>query len=260
MQEKPDIQEVTDFLIDYAAKMLSIGTYTARIDRCVSRIAHAYGYDVSLTIFVKHFTISVMDPNDNSIRRTYVKSSATMPISFNLISELSALSWQIYDEQISLKRARSFFNEIISHTKRNFGVSLILMSFANSAFCKLFGGDIGSMASVFVATFIGFYLRHLFSKFGINLKIQYIIVSFISSFIAYLGVYLGVSNTPDVAIGSSILFLMPGVLLINSVFDILNENTLVGISRGLNTGLLIICIAIGVYMTIAISNIELLNV
>ncbi|MDO5045271.1 threonine/serine ThrE exporter family protein [Campylobacter sp.] len=260
MQNKPDIQEVTNFLIDYAAKMLSIGTYTARIDRCVSRIAHAYGYDVSLTIFVKHFTISVMDPNDNSIRRTYVKSSSATHVSFNLISELSALSWQIYDEKISLAVARGFFNEIIAPIKVDFAKSLIFMSFANSAFCKLFGGDLGSMASVFAATFVGFYLRFILTKLGVNLKIQYIIVSFISSFIAYLGVHFGLSSTPDVAIGSSILFLMPGVHLINSVFDILNENTLVGISRGLNTGLLIICIAIGVYMTLSISNIGLLNV
>ena len=26
--QRPDIQEIADFLIDYAAKMLSVGTYT----------------------------------------------------------------------------------------------------------------------------------------------------------------------------------------------------------------------------------------
>lgn len=259
MNAKPDIQEVTDFLVEYALKMLSIGTYTARIERCVYRIANAYGYDVSLTIFVKHFIISVLDPDDNSMRRTYVKTSIAAPISFNLISELSALSWQIYDEKIPLAMAKKFFTGIVSGENRDFKKTLLFMSFANAAFCKLFEGDFGSILSVFVATFIGFYMRHLLTKYKINLKVQYIVISFVSSFIAYLGVYFGISNTPDVAIGASILFLMPGVLLINSVFDILNENMLVGISRGLNTGLLIICIAIGVYITLAISNIGLLN-
>ena len=259
MQVKPDIQEVTDFLVEYALKMLSIGTYTARIERCVGRIAKAYGYDVSLTIFVKHFIISVLDPNDNSMRRTYVKTSFAAPVSFNLISDLSALSWQIYDEKISLFAAKTFFSEIIASEKKDFKKTLLFMGFGNAAFCKLFEGDLGSMISVLVATFIGFYMRHLLTKFKINLKLQYIIVSFLVSFIAYLGVLFGISNTPDVAIGASVLFLMPGVLMINSVFDILNENMLVGISRGLNTGLLIICIAIGVYMTLVISNTGLLN-
>ena len=257
---RPQIQELTNFLSEYTAKMLSIGTYTARIERCVRRIADAYGYEASLMIFVRHFIISVMDPADNSIRRTYVKTGAATQISFDLISELSALSWEIYDEKIPLARARAAFTQILASQKKNFAKTLVLLSVANAAFCELFGGDGGAMALVFAATAFGICARYLLSKFKINLKIQYIAVSFAVSFIVSLGARYGLSATPDVAVGSSILFLIPGVWLINSVFDILNENMLVGISRGLNTGLLIICIAIGLFLTLSISNLGLVNV
>ena len=257
---RPQIQELTNFLSEYAAKMLSIGTYTARIERCVCRIAGAYGYEASLMIFVRHFIISVMDPADNSIRRTYVKTGAAAQISFDLISELSALSWEIYDEKIPLARAKAAFAEILASQKKSFAKTLVLLSVANAAFCELFGGDGGAMALVFAATAFGVCARHLLSKLKINLKIQYIAVSFAVSFIVSLGARYGLSATPDVAVGSSILFLIPGVWLINSVFDILNENMLVGISRGLNTGLLIICIAIGLFLTLSISNLGLVNV
>ena len=257
---RPQIQELTNFLSEYTAKMLSIGTYTARIERCVRRIADAYDYEASLMIFVRHFIISVMDPADNSIRRTYVKTGAAAQISFDLISELSALSWEIYDEKIPLARAKAAFAEILASQKRNFAKTLVLLSVANAAFCKLFGGDGGAMALVFAATAFGICARYLLSKLKINLKIQYIAVSFAVSFIVSLGARYGLSATPDVAVGSSILFLIPGVWLINSVFDILNENMLVGISRGLNTGLLIICIAIGLFLTLSISNLGLVNV
>ena len=257
---RPQIQELTNFLSEYAAKMLSIGTYTARIERCVCRIAGAYGYEASLMIFVRHFIISVMDPADNSIRRTYVKTGATARISFDLISELSALSWEIYDEKIPLARARAAFAEILASQKKSFVKTLVLLSVANAAFCELFGGDGGAMALVFAATAFGICARYLLSKLKINLKIQYIAVSFAVSFIVSLGARYGLSATPDIAVGSSILFLIPGVWLINSVFDILNENMLVGISRGLNTGLLIICIAIGLFLTLSISNLGLVNV
>lgn len=257
---RPQIQELTNFLSEYAAKMLSIGTYTARIERCVCRIAGAYGYEASLMIFVRHFIISVMDPADNSIRRTYVKTGAAARISFDLISELSALSWEIYDEKIPLARARAAFAEILASQKKSFAKTLILLSVANAAFCELFGGDGGAMALVFAATAFGICARYLLSRLKINLKIQYIAVSFAVSFIVSLGARYGLSATPDIAVGSSILFLIPGVWLINSVFDILNENMLVGISRGLNTGLLIICIAIGLFLTLSISNLGLVNV
>ncbi len=257
---RPQIQELTNFLSEYTAKMLSIGTYTARIERCVRRIADAYDYEASLMIFVRHFIISVMDPADNSIRRTYVKTGAAARISFDLISELSALSWEIYDEKIPLARARAAFVEILASQKKSFAKTLVLLSIANAAFCELFGGDGGAMALVFVATAFGICARYLLSRLKINLKIQYIAVSFAVSFIVSLGARYGLSATPDVAVGSSILFLIPGVWLINSVFDILNENMLVGISRGLNTGLLIICIAIGLFLTLSISNLGLVNV
>lgn len=257
---RPQIQELTNFLSEYTAKMLSIGTYTARIERCVRRIADAYDYEASLMIFVRHFIISVMDPADNSIRRTYVKTGAAARISFDLISELSALSWEIYDEKIPLARAKAAFTQILTSQKRNFAKTLVLLSVANAAFCELFGGDGGAMALVFAATAFGICARYLLSKLKINLKIQYIAVSFAVSFIVSLGARYGLSATPDVAVGSSILFLIPGVWLINSVFDILNENMLVGISRGLNTGLLIICIAIGLFLTLSISNLGLVNV
>ena len=247
---RPQIQEFTNFLSDY----------TARIERCVCRIAGAYGYEASLMIFVRHFIISVMDPADNSIRRTYVKTGAAAQISFDLISELSALSWEIYDEKIPLARAKAAFAEILASQKKSFAKTLVLLSVANAAFCELFGGDGGAMALVFAATAFGICARYLLSKLKINLKIQYIAVSFAVSFIVSLSARYGLSATADVAVGSSILFLIPGVWLINSVFDILNENMLVGISRGLNTGLLIICIAIGLFLTLSISNLGLVNV
>ncbi|WP_297944486.1 threonine/serine exporter family protein [uncultured Campylobacter sp.] len=70
-------------------------------------------------------------------------------------------------------------------------------------------------------------------------------------FITHFGVFYSFTHTSDVAIGSSILFLMPGVFLINLVFDILNDNTLVGISRAVSTGILILCIAGRLYHALA---------
>ena len=70
MSAKPDIQILTDFLSDYTAEMVSAGTYTARVEKCVDRVARRYGYDFIVTIFVNYFTIRVMYSADNSLSRT----------------------------------------------------------------------------------------------------------------------------------------------------------------------------------------------
>ena len=134
MSAKPDIQILTDFLSDYTTAMVSAGTYTARVEKCVDRVARCYGYDVSVTIFVKYFTISVMDSADNSLRRTYVKKIPLGQVSFNRISELSSLSWRILDENLSLDEAKEQFEGVMRIGANKFTSSLILISLANAAF------------------------------------------------------------------------------------------------------------------------------
>ena len=63
---------------------------------------------------------------------------------------------------------------------------------------QAFGGDMGSVFCVFFATLVGYTLKFVLAKMGVNLKIQYVIVSFVVSFIAYLGVFYGFTHTSDV--------------------------------------------------------------
>ena len=57
-------------------------------------------------------------------------------------------------------------------------------------------------------------------------------------------------TTSEIALATSVLYLIPGVPLINGVIDILEGHTLTGISRLTNALLLIICLAIGLSFTL----------
>ena len=76
--------------------------------------------------------------------------------------------------------------------------------------------------------------------------------------VAALGVYFDWGTTQDVALGTSVLFLIPGVPLINSILDILEGHVLIGFSRAINAAILIICIALGLSMTLLILGKEVL--
>ena len=54
----------------------------------------------------------------------------------------------------------------------------------------------------------------------------------------------------ETALATSVLFLVPGVPLINGVIDIVEGHILIGCSRLINALLLIICIAIGLSATL----------
>lgn len=257
--QKPDIQSLTNFLIAYAKTLLSAGTYTARVAKCVGRIAEVYGYEININFFFHHITLNIVDIEDNSIQRTYVIPNNHAHINFKLIFDLSALSWAIYDHKYDLEKAKMLFDEISYQRKYSYMLNLLLVSIANSAFCRLFGGDFGAGILVFFATFLGLILRFMLTKAKIDLRIQYILCAFISSWFVFSGLDMGYTQTSDVALGSSILYLIPGVFFINSVIDILKDHILMGLSRIISVAILICCIALGIYMTLSISDFGILR-
>ncbi|AHK74878.1 threonine/serine exporter ThrE family protein [Campylobacter coli] len=257
--QKPDIQSLTNFLIDYTKTLLSAGTYTARVAKCVGRIAQVYGYEININFFFHHITLNIVDIEDNSIQRTYVIPNHHAHINFKLIFELSALSWAIYDHKYELEKAKLAFNTISIQKKHSYILNLLFVSMANSGFCRLFGGDFGAGVLVFFATFLGLLLRFALTKIKIDLRIQYILCSFVSSWFVFLGLDMGYTNTSDAALGSSILYLIPGVFFINSIIDILKDHILMGLSRIISVAILICCIALGIYMTLSISKFGILQ-
>ena len=114
------------------------------------------------------------------------------------------------------------------------------------------------MGLVWIATLAGYFIRQELTKLQLNHMVIFIICSFIASLTAALGVFCNLGTTQDIALGTSVLFLIPGVPLINSILDILEGHVLVGLSRTINATILIICIALGLSMTLLILGKDIL--
>ncbi|TQR30994.1 hypothetical protein DMB92_07165 [Campylobacter sp. MIT 99-7217] len=256
--QKPDIQELSDFLIDYVRAMGSIGTYSSRVNRCAKRIAETFGYTLTLNFSFAHINVSIVDPQDYSSFRSYLITLKPTHLNFSLVRDLSALSWAIYDHIHDLRVAKRCFKKLIRIQKRPFYYYIILQSIANAALSRLFEGDFGTMIIVLFATLLGTSLRVLFTYMRLDERIQCIICSFLSSYLTFWGTKFDCTQTPEVALGTSILYLIPGVFFINSVIDILQNYIQIGISRITNVAIIISCVAIGVYATLTFSNFRFL--
>lgn len=58
-------------------------------------------------------------------------------------------------------------------------------------------------------------------------------------------VLLDWGTTPEIAMATSVLYLVPGVPLINGIIDIIEGHVLAGVSRLINALLLIVCLSLG---------------
>lgn len=258
MSRNTDVQELSNFLLDFATTLMAVGSHTSRVVRNVTRIADSFGYGVDMTVFQRNITMTIKHRDDYSIRRTYVRRIPSSALNFRTISDLSSLSWDTYDHRLELPEIQMRYSRIITRPPLSRWLVLILVAFANASFCRLFGGDAMAMGLVWVATLVGFFVRQELMKRHVNHMVVFVVCSFIASLVAGLGFRYQWGRTEDIALATSVLYLIPGVPLINSIIDILEGHVLVGWSRAINAFILIICIALGLSMTLLILGKEVI--
>ena len=154
------VRELANFLLDLSRTLMGAGAHTSRVVRNVTRIAESFGYKVDMTIFQMHITMTIRHAGDDTIRRTSVGKIGPAAFNFDIISQISSLSWEAHDEHLSFRELTEKYERIIRKPRISRWWVLVLVTAANACFCRLFGGDVPAMGLVAAATFVGFsYVR-----------------------------------------------------------------------------------------------------
>jgi uncharacterized membrane protein YjjP (DUF1212 family) len=255
MKTKEEIKDFTYFIAEYASCLLGSGVHTSRVVRNSNRIANALGMQIRMTTFPNSIILTVSDQAGDNMY-TEVVHPQHLPINFVYNAEMSSLSWEAIDNQLSLEAVKLRYNAIKAQPRINPNLLVLLVGLANASFCRLFGGDLLAVLVVFISTMVGFYLRLVLQKKGMNHFVVFTTAAFVTSVMASFSIYF--DKTAEVAIATSVLYLIPGVPLINGVIDILEGHTLSGGSRLVQAFLLILCVAIGLSASLFIFQNSLL--
>lgn len=239
----PELKPLSEFLARYAAQLMGAGATCMRVHRNIKRIAEAYGAEVELMTLSAHVIVEVRRHSDDTSYRTTM-SIPHCPISFYINSKLSNLSWRIVQNSIPLRHARRMFEIIIRARNINSNLLIALVAAANASFCRLFGGDPGAMVIVACATALGFYIKSLMSR-NADMRIAVIVSAFLSAVIGSGGYAFAWTSTPSVALGTSVLYLIPGIPYLNCVSDFFGGHYTSSMARLSKSLMLTVCIAIG---------------
>lgn len=255
MKTREELKEIAQFVAEYATRLMGSGVHTSRVVRNTKRLGEALGVKVIVSSTQRVVTFSVYD-NDTGDVYSEVVDVPSLPISFVLNSELSALSWEACDKGLTLDQIRARYQCIVALPRLDGRLVLLLVSAANASFCRLFGGDWQAMLAVFAATAVGFLLRQRMHRQGAHPFVIFIAVAFVASMCSSVSLFF--STTSEIAVATSVLFLIPGVPLINGVIDMVEGYILNSIARLTSALMLIVCIAIGLSVTLMIVKNELL--
>jgi uncharacterized membrane protein YjjP (DUF1212 family) len=255
MNAKEELKEIAKFIADYAAFLMGSGVHTSRVVRNSKRIGESFGVMIRMSTLHKSLIITAHNEHSNNVY-TEVVDIPELPINFGYNAELSAMSWKAYDKRLPLDALREEYQQIKAKPKMSPRVVLLLVGLANASFCRLFGGDWSAVGIVFIATLAGFFVRQQMQRRHINHFIVFTVSAFVASMCA--STTLLFHTTAEIAIATSVLFLIPGVPLINGVIDIVEGHTLTGASRLMHAFLLIICIAVGLSLPLLLFKNSLL--
>jgi len=134
----------------------------------------------------------------------------------------------------------------------------LLLAISCAAFCRLFGGDLAAMGTTLVVAFVSVHLRLAITKRKFNPYLTTFVVSLVASMLSELAGLSGWSETPEKAIVASILFLVPGVPLINAIEDIAKGYPIVGSGRLIHAFTLFVSIGIGLIVSARLMGISIL--
>ena len=247
MKTNKELTKIADFVADYATYLLGSGVHTSRVIRNSQRIGKSQGIDIQMSAFQKSIVMTAHD-DDSGENITRVVGIPALPISFERNSDLSALSWEAVDERLTLDEIKERYDRLISKPAIDPIFVLLMVGLANASFCKLFGGDWTAASIVFTSTLVGFAAKQRMQAHKVNHFVIFILSAFIASLCASAA--LSFDCTAEICLATSPLFLVPGVPLINGIIDILDGHVLIGFSRLVNAMSLIVCIAVGLSMTL----------
>ncbi len=248
------MRELALFLLDYADALLAAGAHTERCARNVTRLAEAYGYDAALILLQKNISMSLVDKQDPLRRHTSVHHLRPVVFNFSRVGLLSALTWRAMDDGLPLPALRREYRLIMAMGPRPLWIVTLAIAAANAAFCHLFGGDATAMGLVFIGTALGYLLRRWLTRKHVNHYSSAFLCAFLSSSLAALGLRFGWGSTAEIGLAASVLYLVPGVQIINTFMDLINGYALNSYQRGVASLVTIICMALGLALTMLLAG------
>lgn len=256
-------------LLQTGCLLMECSADTTRIMRTLKRTIAFLGLrNENLHLYV-NYDILMVNYHDDTHSFTKFQHCKRHIIDMAVISEISRLSWSCIKENLSLDAYAERLNQLGKKKNRYTPWEVSIGSgFACGGFCVQFGCDWTSFFYASIAAILGFRLKMFLAKKGTNAYAGIGISAFVATMLAWLFTFLSVgpvahavpaflhSATPWHPLLACALFIVPGVPLINFVSDMLDGYIQTGITRALNTLIMVGAMSFGIACAIKICGID----
>lgn len=177
-------------------------------------------------------------------------------IDMTVISGINKLTWSAIENDYSVEEFERDLR-FLCQRKRNYKKSLVMISagLACGGFSLLFGGDLLAFLYTSICAIFGYWVRMKCNNLNFNPYASIAISAFIATILAYFTHFLP-TTTPWHSLIACSLFIVPGIPLINAIDDLVDNFIVSGITRAMNTVLMIGSMTFGIAFAIRFCQVQ----
>ena len=244
-----EIKRLNDITSEIGFLLLTHGAEIHRVEDTICRIASAYGAAADVFAIPASLVVTITDSEGKTFtktRRVYYRD-----INLDRVDALNALARHICATVPRADEIRQAIAAISNRPAYTMYQHLFAAALISGSFAFLFGGGWPEAA---VATISGILVRQAstaLEKMGGGLLINNIIGGGICAFAAKGATWLLPHLNSDTVIISTLMLLVPGLSMTNSMRDLIAGDLVTGVMKGTEAMIVAAGVAIGVMCSLA---------
>jgi uncharacterized membrane protein YjjP (DUF1212 family) len=238
--------EAVEIASEAALLVIRNGGSTVAAERSFSNILKGIGKEHADTVWRLDF-IATTHAAQGQLS-TVLRPVGSIGVNLTRASEVAVLGERVAKGGVTIGNLRAEL-ERIKHmpSPYNRWVLMLIAAFTGSCFSQIAGGDWGGFGIAFVAAGAGQGLRSLLQARKFAVAPVTLISGVLSALIAAGGLRLRFSHVESATLIASVIYLVPGLPLINGFVDMVSHKyLLVGIERMFNAAFLFLVLAIAI--------------
>lgn len=243
-------------ILDLGEILIGSGAHCGRINRNIQRLGERWGFHIDLFISFRAISVTVTDRNNPSNKTTSNRQSVANGVHFGKLTKISLLTWEVLESNLSIEKTEECLKTIRETDNHPIWLIRLGIGLACGSLCMLAGGNHINALIAFMAAICGLIIRQEIVKRNFNHMISIFLAAFTTTLISGIDMYFNLGAAPETTVATAVLYLIPGVPLINCVIDLFEGYIPTAIARGTFGGFVLLCIAVGMSLSITLIGIN----
>lgn len=242
LTQSPDA--VLACILDMGELLLTNGGEVFRVEDTLSRLCAAYGFQkINVFSITSSIVLTVKCP-DGTIK-TQTRRIVNRGTNLHCVAQVNALSRQLCANPVSVAEFKEKLDDI--RKEKTYSKLVMAMAYAliSCVFAVFFGGSWMDGLAAAISGLVVFFAQQAIGRLRMNNLLENLLVSAFTALAVVLLVRLGIGDSPAKITIGNIMLLIPGISFTTSLRDIINGDTISGLTGISEAAIKAIAIAIG---------------